>query len=276
MKPAPFDYARPRDLTSALALLASSAGAKVMAGGQSLGPMLNLRLAQPEQIVDITAIDELKLAEVRGDELVLGACITHADIEDGRVPDVTRGAMRGVAANIAYRAVRNRGTLGGSLSHADPSADWGSVMIALGARLTLRSPAGTRQVALSDFIVGALQSCLQPGELVAAIHIPKRPATAQWGYVKTCRKTGEFAHGQCAVLIDPDAGSARIVIGALDAAPILIAEPAELFGGRIDADYKNRFDSRVADRLLSDAGVTDAVHRHIHLTVLKRALQEAA
>ncbi|NEV78632.1 carbon monoxide dehydrogenase [Rhodopseudomonas sp. BR0C11] len=276
MKPAPFDYARPRDLTSALALLASNAGAKVMAGGQSLGPMLNLRLAQPEQIVDITAIDELKLAEVRGDELVLGACITHADIEDGRVPDVTRGAMRGVAANIAYRAVRNRGTPGGSLSHADPSADWVSVLIAPGAGLTPRSPAGTRQVALSDFIVGALQSCLQPGELVAAIHIPKRPAKGQWGYVKACRKTGEFAHGQCAVLIDPDAGSARIVIGALDAAPILVAEPAELFGGHIDADYKNRFDSRVADRLLSDAGVTDAVHRHIHLTVLKRALQEAA
>jgi carbon-monoxide dehydrogenase medium subunit len=276
MKPAPFDYARPRDLTSALALLASNAGAKVMAGGQSLGPMLNLRLAQPEQIVDITAIDELKQAEINGDELVLGACITHADIEDGRVPDVTRGAMRGVAANIAYRAVRNRGTLGGSLSHADPAADWVSVLIALGARLALRSPAGTRQVALSDFIVGALQSCLQGGELVAAIHIPKRLGTAQWGYVKTCRKTGEFAHGQCAVLIDPDAGSARIVIGALDAAPIMIAEPAELFDGRIGADYKTRFDPRVADRLLSDAGVTDPVHRHIHLTVLKRALQEAA
>lgn len=276
MKPAPFDYARPRDLTSALALLASNAGAKVMAGGQSLGPMLNLRLAQPEQIVDITAIDELKQAEINGDELVLGACVTHADIEDGRVPDVTRGAMRGVAANIAYRAVRNRGTIGGSLSHADPAADWVSVLIALGARLTLRGPAGIRQMALSDFIVGALQSCLQPGELLAAVHIPKRPATAQWGYVKTCRKTGEFAHGQCAVLIDPDAGSARIVIGALDAAPIMIAEPGELFGGRIGADYKTRFDLRVADRLLSDAGVTDAVHRHIHLTVLKRALQEAA
>ncbi|UYO55867.1 FAD binding domain-containing protein [Rhodopseudomonas palustris] len=276
MKPAPFDYARPRDLTSALALLASNAGAKVMAGGQSLGPMLNLRLAQPEQIVDITAIDELKQAEINGDELVLGACITHADIEDGRVPDISAGAMRSVAANIAYRAVRNRGTLGGSLSHADPSADWVSTLIALSARLTLRSPAGIRQVALSDFIVGALQSCLQPGELVAAIHIPKRPPTAQWGYVKTCRKTGEFAHGQCAVLINPDAGSARIVIGALDAAPIMIAEPAELFGGRIGADYTTRFDPRVADRLLSDAGVTDAVHRHIHLTVLKRALQEAA
>ncbi|AVT76109.1 carbon-monoxide dehydrogenase medium subunit [Rhodopseudomonas palustris] len=276
MKPAPFDYARPRDLTSALALLASNAGAKVMAGGQSLGPMLNLRLAQPEQIVDITAIDELKQAEIRGDELVLGACVTHADIEDGRVPDVSAGAMRSVAANIAYRAVRNRGTIGGSLSHADPAADWVSVLTALGARVTLRSASASRQVSLSEFIVGALQSCLQPGELVAAIHIPKRSGAAHWGYVKACRKTGEFAHGQCAALIDPGAGSARIVIGALDAAPVLIAKPAELFGGRVDADYKTRFDPRVADRLLNEAGVTDAVHRHIHLTVLKRALQEAA
>ncbi|RJF70837.1 FAD binding domain-containing protein [Rhodopseudomonas palustris] len=276
MKPVAFDYARPRDLTAALTLLGGHDGTKVMAGGQSLGPMLNLRLAQPEQIVDITAIAELKQAEISGDELVLGACITHADIEDGRVPDVTRGAMRGVAANIAYRAVRNRGTLGGSLTHADPAADWVSALTALGARVTLRSAAGTRQIALADFITGALQSCLKPGELLTAIHVPKRAATAQWGYVKTCRKTGEFAHGQCAVLIDPAAGTARIVIGAIDAAPILIAQPAELFGGRIAADYKTRFDARVADQLLSAAGIADAVHRHIHLTVLKRALQEAA
>lgn len=276
MKPALFDYARPRDLASALTLLGSNAGAKVMAGGQSLGPMLNLRLAQPEQIVDITAIDELKQADISGDELVLGACITHADIEDGRVADVTGGAMRSVAANIAYRAVRNRGTLGGSLSHADPAADWVSVLTAFGARVALRSTSGMRQVALSDFIVGALQSCLTPGELVAAIHVPQRAATAQWGYVKTCRKTGEFAHGQCAVLIDPSAASARIVIGALDAAPTVVAEPAELFGGRIDANYKTKFDARVADGLLSEAGIADATQRHIHLTVMQRALREAA
>ena len=125
MKPAPFAYDRPRDLSSALAMLAGGdAGAKIMAGGQSLGPMLNLRLASPERIVDITAIEELKQADIGGDELVLGACVTHADIEDDRVADVTGGAMRAVAANIAYRAVRNRGTIGGSLSHADPSADW--------------------------------------------------------------------------------------------------------------------------------------------------------
>jgi carbon-monoxide dehydrogenase medium subunit len=275
MKPAPFAYHRPRELGAALALLAED-GAKVMAGGQSLGPMLNLRLVAPERIVDITGIDALKQIETRADELVLGACITHADIEDGRVPDVTRGAMRGVAANIAYRAVRNRGTLGGSLSHADPAADWVSALAALGASVTLQSRAGARKVAVADFVTGALESCLAPGELLVTVHVPKRATTAQWGYVKACRKTGEFAHGLCAASIDPAAGAARIVIGARDAAPVLIDKPEELFGGRIGSDYKQRFDRRVADRLLAAIGVADAVHRHIHLTVLSRAIAEAA
>src|SRR5205814_797646 len=115
VKPVNFDYARPRRLTDAIGLLAESGErGKVMAGAQSLGPMLNMRLVQPELVVDITALDELKRAERTGDHLVLGACVTHADIEDGRVPDVTNGAMRAVAAGIAYRAVRNRGTIGGS------------------------------------------------------------------------------------------------------------------------------------------------------------------
>ncbi|CCE08013.1 CutM protein [Bradyrhizobium sp. STM 3843] len=277
MKPAPFAYERPRDLSSALTSLAGGGpAAKIMAGGQSLGPMLNLRLVAPELIVDVTGVDELKQADLGADELVLGACVTHADIEDGRVPDVTGGAMRAVAANIAYRAVRNRGTIGGSLSHADPSADWVSALSALGASVTLRSQAGTRKILISEFVTGALQSCLMPDELVVAVHVPKRAASSQWAYVKTCRKTGEFAHGLCAVLIDPDAGTARIVIGAIDAAPILVLHPEEMFGGPIKGDYKERFDARVADRLLSAAGVSEPAHRHIHLTVLKRAIREAA
>ena len=201
MKPAPFGYERPHDLQVALTLLADpEATTKIIAGGQSLGPLLNLRLVEPQMIVDITGLAELKQVERRGDELVLGACVTHADIEDGRIPDVTRGAMQGVAGNIAYRAVRNRGTVGGSLSHADPAADWVSALSALGAKLTLRSLAGARMVAMEDFIVGALESALRVGEIVETIHVPARPASAHWGYVKSCRKTGEFAHAIGAIL----------------------------------------------------------------------------
>jgi carbon-monoxide dehydrogenase medium subunit len=276
MKPASFAYERPRDLPAALAILESETSARIIAGGQSLGPMLNLRLVEPELIVDIAGLAELKQAEHRGDELVLGACVTHADIEDGRIPDVTRGAMRAVAANIAYRAVRNRGTVGGSLSHADPAADWISALSALGAKLTLRSRAGVRTVAMEEFIVGALESALRPGEIVETIRVPAMPASAHWGYVKSCRKTGEFAHAIGAILIDPAAGCARVVIGAIDAAPIVITNAAELFGGRITGDYKERFDARVADALLAKAGVSNPVHRHIHVSVLKRAVREAA
>jgi carbon-monoxide dehydrogenase medium subunit len=277
MKPAPFSYERLRDLKSALSMLAAANGsAKVIAGGQSLGPMLNLRLVQPELVVDISGLAELKQAEISGGELVLGALITHADIEDGRTADVTRGAMRGVAANIAYRAVRNRGTIGGSLSHADPAADWISALAALGARVTLRSLAGARTMPVEAFVVGALESALHAGEIVEAVRVPARTVSAHWGYAKSCRKTGEFAHAIGAVLVDPAAASARVVIGAIDTVPIVLTDAAELFGGRIAADYKQRFDIRVADALLAKVGIDDVTQRHIHVSVLKRAVHEAA
>ncbi|MDB5654861.1 MAG: cutM [Tardiphaga sp.] len=276
MKPAPFAYDRPRDLSAALHAIATTGVVKIIAGGQSLGPMLNLRLVAPDLIVDIAGLAELKHVERSGDDLVIGACVTHADIEDGRIPDVTRGAMQRVASGIAYRAVRNRGTIGGSLSHADPSADWVSALSALGATLTLRSAAGARRVAMKDFIVGALESVLLPGEMIEDVRVPVMAASARWGYVKACRKTGEFAHAIGAVLIDVDAGTARVVIGAVEAAPIVIDEATELFGGRIDGDFGDKFDPRVADAWLARAGVSDATDRHIHVAVLRRAIAEAA
>jgi carbon-monoxide dehydrogenase medium subunit len=277
MKAAAFTYERPTDLNAALALMTKAEGTtRIIAGGQSLGPMLNLRLVEPDLIVDISGLSELKRAERDGDELVIGACVTHGDIEDGRIPDVTRGAMQRVASAIAYRAVRNRGTIGGSLSHADPAADWVSALSGLGAKVTLRSVAGARDLAIEKFITGALESALQPGEIVDAVRVPAMTASAKWGYVKACRKIGEFAHAIAAVLIDPEQATARVVIGALEAAPIVIGDAAALFGGRVTGDFKQHFDARVADALLMKAGVTDAVDRHIHVAVLGRAVNEAA
>jgi aerobic carbon-monoxide dehydrogenase medium subunit len=277
MKAAAFAYQRPADLNAALALMANADGAtRIIAGGQSLGPMLNLRLVEPDLIVDISGLSELKQAERRGDELVIGACITHGDIEDGRIPDVTRGAMQRVAGAIAYRAVRNRGTIGGSLSHADPAADWISALAALGAKVTLRSLARARDLAIADFITGALESALQPGEIVEAVRVPAMTPSAQWGYVKACRKTGDFAHAIAAVLIDPESASARAVIGAVEAPPIVLGDAAALFGGRVTVDFKRQFDARVADAILIKAGMANATDRHIHVAVLRRAIVEAA
>ena len=277
MKAAPFAYHRPSDLNAAIALMAQASGTtKIIAGGQSLGPMLNLRLVQPDLVVDIAGLSELKRADISGDELVIGACVTHGDIEDGRIPDVTRGAMQRVAAGIAYRAVRNRGTIGGSLSHADPAADWVSALPALGARVRLRGASGVRDLAIEDFITGALESALQPGEIVEAVRVPAMRPLARWGYFKACRKPGEFAHAIAAVLIDPEAAAARVVIGAIDAKPIVIGDAAPLFGGRITGDFRQQFDARVADQLLVEAGLANAADRHIHVAVLRRAIDEAA
>jgi carbon-monoxide dehydrogenase medium subunit len=277
MKAAPFGYERPSDLNAALALMAKPSGvSKIMAGGQSLGPMLNLRLVAPDLVIDIAGLSELKQAGLDGGELLIGACITHADIEDGRIPDVTRGAMQRVASMIAYRAVRNRGTVGGSLSHADPSADWLSALAALGAKVSLRSLSGVRHLAVSEFATGALESAAQPGEIVEAIRVPAMARSARFGYVKSCRKTGEFAHAMSAVLIDPDAGTARVVIGALQSAPMVLDQPAELFGGQLTGEFSRKFDARVADALLAKAGISDAVDRHIHVSVLRHAIAEAA
>jgi aerobic carbon-monoxide dehydrogenase medium subunit len=277
MKAAAFAYERPSDLNAVLGLLAEANGiTRIIAGGQSLGPMLNLRLVEPDLIVDIAGLAELKQAEHSGDELIIGACITHADIEDGRIPDVTRGAMQKVAGAIAYRAVRNRGTIGGSLSHADPAADWVSAFSALGARVTLRSLAGMRDLAVEKFVTGALESALRPDEIVEAVRIPVMAPSARWGYVKACRKQGEFAHAIAAVLIDPEKAMARAVIGAVEAAPIVLGDAAALFGGRVTGDFKRQFDARVADAMLMKAGLTNAADRHIHVAVLRRAVHEAA
>jgi aerobic carbon-monoxide dehydrogenase medium subunit len=277
MKSAAFAYERPDDLNGALALIAPTDRAvKIIAGGQSLGPMLNLRLVEPDVMIDISNLPELKQAACAGSDLVLGACITHSDIEDERVPDVTRGAMRRVAAAIAYRAVRNRGTIGGSLCHADPAADWVSALSALGAKVSLRSLSGKRLLGIEQFITGALRSALRPGEIVETVRIPAMTPSARFGYFKACRKTGEFAHAIGAVLIDPEQATARAVIGALEAAPIVLADASSLFGGRVTADFERRFDARVADAILAKSGISNAADRHIHVTALRRAISEAA
>jgi aerobic carbon-monoxide dehydrogenase medium subunit len=207
---------------------------------------------------------------------VIGACVTHGDIEDGRIPDVTRGAMQRVAGAIAYRAVRNRGTIGGSLSHADPAADWVSALPALGARVRLRSANGVRDLAVEDFVTGVLESALQAGEIVETVCVPALRPSARWGYVKASRKPGEFAHAIAAVMIDPEASNARVVIGAIEKKPIVLHDASPLFGGLITSNFRQQFDARVADALLTQAGMANVADRHIHVAVLRRAIDEAA
>jgi carbon-monoxide dehydrogenase medium subunit len=225
MKPNAYSYARPSSVAEAVRLLADAdGGGKVMAGGQSLGPVLNLRLSQPDLVVDITGIDDLKKVREEKDAIVYGACITHAAFEDRRVPDAANGFMASVAAGIAYRAVRNRGTIGGSLAHADPSADWITTLTALDAQVVIAGAAGERRVALSDFMTAPFSVMLDDAEFIVGIAVRRHSQSARFGYFKFCRKRGEFAEAMAAVVVDADAGVHRAVIGATDSRPIVVAD----------------------------------------------------
>ena len=276
MKPSRFQYERPADLAGVIALIRrDDIAVKILAGGQSLGPMLNLRLVQPDVLVDITGIAELKRVEEHADAIIVGACVTHSDIEDGRVPDVTRGALPDVARGIAYRAIRNRGTLGGSLSHADPSADWVASLAAIGASVLIRGPAGSRSLAIEDFVTGVFEVALDPGELLEAVRIPRLSRSARWGYYKICRKTGELAQAIGAVLYDPERSVFRAVLGAMESTPIVLSNASELFSDKPRTGFPVAFDAGVAKRVLSDAGMTDPFDNQIHVVALKRAVDRA-
>jgi aerobic carbon-monoxide dehydrogenase medium subunit len=261
LKPASFDYATAADSAAAITLLAE-AGARLLAGGQSLGPMLNLRLARPSVLIDLSRAADLRGARDEGDAVVYGSAVTHAEIEDGIVPDATPGWLAAVARHIAYRAVRNRGTIGGSLAHADPAADWVNVLTALDAAVVIAGPRGLRTMPLTGFFTGPLATALAPGEVIAAVRVPKRSAAARWGYWKFCLKAGDFARASAAVLIDPDRSETRILIGAIERPPGLVRAPEAVLAGQIRCDAAVR---SVAPHL---AGESHA----LHVAALRRAI----
>lgn len=228
MKPAQFTYMRPRSLPEAVALIADEqANAKVFAGGQSLGPMLNLRLARPSTLVDIRHIPELRALRADSKSFSIGATLTHAEIEDGAIEDFSKGLLPFVAHRIAYRAVRNRGTVGGSLAHADPAADWVSTMAAIGATIVVQGNTGERRIAAEQFLLGAFTSQLTSGEILVAVELPRFSPSARWGYYKICRKTGEFAKAIGVVVEDEKLGLFRILAGSTEGRPILLPSAAD-------------------------------------------------
>jgi aerobic carbon-monoxide dehydrogenase medium subunit len=274
MKPAPFTYVRPASVADASRLLLNANDrAKAVAGGQSLGPMMNLRIAQPETLIDITGIPEMSQVGEDSGAVMIGAAVTTSAIEDGRVPTHALSMLPAIAGGIAYRAVRNRGTVGGSICHADPAADWITSLTALMSECIVSGPAGVRRIPLQDFVVSAFETALEPGELLTAIRIPRVSRTARWGYEKIARKTGEFALALAAVLIDPDRGLYRAVVGATAGRPIVIADAREMFGSGSTPSVGD-WNEAAALRCFEQNGLDRRRSRH-HLVALQRALARA-
>lgn len=250
MKPAAFDFTAARSLEEALAVLTQYGDeAKVIAGGQTLGPMLNMRLLMPQVLVDVNGIESLAGTRRSDAGLGLGALTRQADLEDEPGLAAHQPLVAAAIPHIAHRAIRNRGTVGGSLVHADPAAEWGALVHALDAELVIAAANGTRSVAPEDFFVGILTTAVEPEELLVEVRLPAWPEGAGWSFLELSRRHGDFALAGVACRLQLDAEqrctTARLgLIGvgdtplrARDAEAVLVGERAgpELFRATAEA-----------------------------------------
>jgi carbon-monoxide dehydrogenase medium subunit len=236
--------------------------------------MLNLRLAQPALLVDITRIPELAAVTEERDAVTIGATVTHAGIEDGRISGPTGGFLARVARGIAYRAVRTRGTIGGSLAHADPAADWLACLTALRAEALIASPKRSRRVLVPAFVRGAMETELAADEMLIAVRVPRFPREARFGFHKICRKTGEFAEAIAAVVAIPQHAYLAAVVGPTSGPPLLMEmRKTDWPGAAITIDEAKAI-LAAADKVRHNAS-EDAYERTLHAVALKRAYDEA-
>jgi carbon-monoxide dehydrogenase medium subunit len=259
MKPARFSYEAPTTLASALTALAAwREAAKVIAGGQSLAPMMNMRLAQPAHLVDINGLVELEQIRLDRDRLVVGALVRHADLAHDalvreHVPMIARAAH-----TIGHYAIRQRGTIGGSLAHADPAAQLPLAATAFDAMIEIASERGGRMVPATEFFLSTFTTALAPDELLVAVHIPLPPPGEGWGFRLFTRRTGDFALVSVAVTLalrnDGAIGRLRLAVGGIGSKPV-----------RLDAAIpQNAFDTpdpawvgRVADVVAAAAEIEE-------------------
>jgi carbon-monoxide dehydrogenase medium subunit len=204
------------------------------------------------------------------DGVTIGACVTTASIEDGKLPRQGLAMLPAVAANIAYRAVRNRGTIGGSVCHADPAADWPAALCGLGASCIIEGPNGRRTLPIDDFVVGAFGNAMVAGEILVAIRVPRLSAAGRWGYQKLCRKTGEFAMAVAAIMIDPARDVFRMAFGATQGRQIVVPDfrPLRRHDGL-------QLDEAAVLATLAARGLTDSIGVRQQITMVQRALGQA-
>ena len=282
MIPAAFDYIRATSLDQAIALLQGDLdGNKLVAGGHTLIPTLKLRLATPSKLIDIGRIEELKGIAV-GETIRIGALTRHAELLTSEELHAVLPIFRQAANVIADPQVRNRGTIGGSLANADPSADWPAVVVALGATLELAGPNGRRLVAAKDFFLDIFTTALAPGEIIVAIHIPRPKPGSQFRYRKIRHPASGYAVVGVAVAmrledgVVTDAGIG--VTGACSHALPAEAAARALVGNRLSPDHITRAATLALQGVtcLSDQYASAEYREHLVRTEFARALQSLA
>ncbi len=235
MKPPLFTYHDPRSIEDAVALLAEKDNAKLLAGGQSLMPMLNMRFVLPDDVIDLNLIDGLAGITEDGDTLVFGGMTRHRDIEYSDLVARRCPLMKEAILNVAHRQIRNRGTYGGSMAHLDPSAELPSVSMAQDAIVTVQKKGGTRDIAMADFPIGYMMPSFELDEMVTGIRVPLWPEGHGYAFEEFARRHGDYAITSSAVLLDIEPGGrirrASITVGGVGAAPLRVTAVEEALTG---------------------------------------------
>jgi aerobic carbon-monoxide dehydrogenase medium subunit len=266
-RPAEFEYKRPASLDEAIGLLAGDGDTRPLAGGHSLLPMMKLRLAEPGVLVDIGRLPGLDRIELDGDELRIGALATHASVAASELVREHCRVLATTAEGIGDRQVRNRGTIGGSLAHADPGADYPTVVTALGATVVVRGPKGELEIAADGFFTGVFTTELAQGELVTAVRVPSVQKAA---YLKHRHPASGYAVVGVACVVGAE--QVRVVVGGVTGTPVLIAvSPAE-------AEAIEAVAEELPDALsgaLSDTYASGEYRVHLAQVLARRAIKAA-
>ncbi len=281
MKPPPFAYHDPRATHEAVALLGSLENAKLLAGGQSLMPMLNMRYVLPDHVIDLNRIEELSYIRERNGAIEIGAMTRHRDIEFSDLLKVRCPLMHEAIRQVGHRQTRNRGTLGGSLCHLDPAAELVAVAAALDATISVAGKNGTRNVAFADFPAAYMTPAIELDELVTGATFPCWPAGHGYAFAEFARRHGDFAIVSAAVLIEEDGGGkvmrAAVTLGGMGAAPLrATALERTLIGEKIEQGRLRELCEPLRRlEAVDDIHAPASYRQHLATVLARRALIQA-
>jgi carbon-monoxide dehydrogenase medium subunit len=281
MKPPPFSYHDPRTIGEAVGLLNSLDNAKLLAGGQSLMPMLNMRFVQPDHVIDLNKVDGLSYIREAGGALEIGAMTRQRDLEFSDIVRQKCPLMYDAIRLVGHRQTRNRGTLGGSLCHLDPSAELVTVAAALDATVTVSGKDGARAIEFSAFPLAYLTPAIEPNELLTVVRFPVWPESHGHAFVEFARRHGDFAIVSAAALLTEDAAGkitrASITLGGMGVGPIRVGEVEQALIGQVPDDKLLRDACETCRRLdaIEDVHAPASYRQHLATVMSRRALEQA-
>ena len=284
MKPAPFTYTTPSTVDEAVALLVEHGDTtKLLAGGQSLVPLMNFRLARPAYVIDLNRVEGLNYISERDGILAVGAMTRQRSLERSDVVRRHHPLLAAAAPVIGHPATRNRGTVGGSIAHADPAAELPALLLAYGGSVVVQSPSGTRQVPADELFLTYLTTSLEPTDIVTEVQFPRWPAGTGWCFLEESRRHGDFAVVGVAALMtratDGHCTRVGVAVFGVGGTPYLVGEAAELLIGQVpDADRIAAVARAAAAGVEpeDDLHASAAFRRHLSEVLTRRALHTAA